>query len=120
MRRWKRKEILMKNILLTLLVCGGFGVFAEELTFVCDDVNSSSDMPQSLLVNTKKSYLIFFKNKFDIYVNDETLIMSRHQDNESHEIVEIDKVSGWLKYFMIEPFDTSGVYKCTKQSRLMQ
>ena len=35
------------------------------------------------------------------------------------EIVEIDKVSGWLKYFMIEPFDTSGVFKCTKQSRLM-
>ena len=46
--------------------------------------------------------------------------MSRHKDNESHEIVEIDKVSGWLKYFMIEPFDTSGVYKCTKQSRLME
>ena len=109
----------MKNILLTLILLSP-SAFAEELTFVCDDVNSSSDIPESLVVNTQKSYLIFFKNKFDIYVNNETLIMSRHKDNESHEIVEIDKVSGWLKYFMIKPFDTSGVYKCTKQSRLME
>ena len=110
----------MKNILLTLMVFASFGAFAEELTFVCDDVNSSSDIPESLVVNTQKSYLIFSKVKYDIYVNDETLIMSRHKDNESHEIVEIDKVSGWLKYFMIKPFDTSGVFKCTKQSRLME
>ena len=56
----------------------------------------------------------------DIYVNDETLIMSKHKDKESHQIVEIDKVSGWLKYFMIEPFDSAGVFKCTKHSRLME
>ena len=105
--------------LLTLLLLSPLA-FAEELTFVCDDVNSSSDIPESLVVNTQKSYLIFSKNKYDIYVNNETLIMSEHKDKESHQIVEIDKVSGWLKYFMIEPFDTSGVFKCTKQPRLME
>ena len=105
--------------LLTLLLLSPLA-FAEELTFVCDDVNSSSDIPESLVVNTQKSYLIFSKNKYDIYVNNETLIMSEHKDKESHQIVEIDKVSGWLKSFMLEPWSTSGVYKCTKQSRLME
>ena len=105
--------------LLTLLLISPLA-FAEELTFVCNDVNNSSDIPESLVVNTQKSYLIFSKNKYDIYVNNETLIMSRHKDKESHQIVEIDKVSGWLKSFMLEPWSTSGVYKCTKQSRLME
>jgi hypothetical protein len=105
--------------LLTLLLLSPLA-FAEELTFVCADVNSSSDIPESLVVNTQKSYLIFSKNKYDIYVNNETLIMSEHKDKESHQIVEIDKVSGWLKSFMLEPWSTSGVYKCTKQSRLME
>ena len=105
--------------LLTLLLISPLA-FAEELTFVCNDVNNSSDIPESLVVNTQKSYLIFSKNKYDIYVNNETLIMSKHKDKESHQIVEIDKVSGWLKSFMLEPWSTSGVYKCTKQSRLME
>jgi len=105
--------------LLTLLLISPLA-FAEELTFVCNDVNNSSDIPESLVVNTQKSYLIFSKNKYDIYVNNETLIMSEHKDKESHQIVEIDKVSGWLKSFMLEPWSTSGVYKCTKQSRLME
>jgi len=105
--------------LLTLLLISPLA-FAEELTFVCNDVNNLSDIPESLVVNTQKSYLIFSKNKYDIYVNNETLIMSEHKDKESHQIVEIDKVSGWLKSFMLEPWSTSGVYKCTKQSRLME
>ena len=107
----------MKKLLILLLLSPL--AFAEELTFVCDDVNSSSDIPESLVVNSQKSYLIFYKDKYDIYVNDETLIMSRYKDKESHQIVEIDKVSGRLKYFMIEPFDASGTFKCTKHSRLM-
>ena len=102
------------------MVFGSFGAFTEELTFVCDDVNANSDIPESLLVNTQKNYLIFLKNKFDIYSNNETSIMSRYKNADSHVMLEIDKVSGWLKYTIIKPWQTSGVYKCSKQPRLMQ
>ena len=111
----------MKNTLaLVLMVFVSFGVIAEELTFVCDDVNANSDIPESLLVNTQKNYLIFYKNKFEIYANNETSIMSRYKNDDSHVILEIDKVSGWLKYTALKPWPGSGVYKCSKQPRLMQ
>jgi hypothetical protein len=39
-----------KLILLTMFVGASLG--ANELTFVCDDVNSSSDIPESLVIKT--------------------------------------------------------------------
>jgi hypothetical protein len=112
-----------KLILLTLFVCSSLG--ANELTFVCDNVNSSSDIPESLVINTKDAYLIFQKNKHSIYVNNETSVMAKYEQKnavlgDSESVVEFDKVSGWLSTLLFYGDTTlNDVYKCKKQTRLM-
>ncbi len=100
-------------------------ISAEEFAFVCDDVSFSSDIPQSLTINTKNKYIIFFKNKYEIYVNEENYVMAKYEysfPNKGKYLLELDKVSGWLKHFSInenKDFNTDSVYKCEKTKRLI-
>jgi len=109
-----------------LVLFAASSLLAEELTFVCDDINSSSDIPESLVINTKDKYLIFQKNKHSIYVNNETSVMAKYEQKnavlgDSKSVVEFDKVSGWLSAFLFYGKTTlDGVYKCEKQTRLME
>ena len=103
-------------------------ISAEEFAFVCDDVNSSSDIPQSLNINTKKEYVIFFKNKHKIFVNKENFLRAEYKYTtpwNGSNFIEFDKVSGWLELITVaedevyKKLDTSGIYICEKAKRLM-
>ena len=88
-----------KLILLTLFICSSLS--ANELTFVCDNVNSPSDIPESLVINTKDTYLIFQKNKHNIYVNNETSVMAKYEQKnavlgDSESVVEFDKANAFI------------------------
>ena len=107
------------KFLFAVLILYSANILSEELTYVCDDVNSNSDIPQSLVINQSKGYVIFLKDKLTITVNEETLIMSKKEGEWGTSLVEIDKVTGWLKYFTFGDFESSAVYKCTRTKRLI-
>ena len=103
-------------------------ISAEEFAFICDDVNSSSDIPQSLTINTKKGYVIFFKDKHKIFVNEENFLRAEYEYTDpwnGSNYIEFDKVSGWLEYItfaedkVFKKLDTDGIYICEKTKRLM-
>ena len=117
-------SFMVKRFILLSILSITF-ISAEEFAFVCDDVNSSSDIPQSLTINTKNKYVIFMKNKYEIYVNEENYVMAKYEYSSpfnGKNLLELDKVSGWLEYFSFNEnknFDTDGVYKCESTERLM-
>ena len=103
-------------------------ISAEEFAFVCDDINSSIDIPESLTINTKNEYVIFFKNKHKIFVNEENFLRAEYKYTspwKGSDYIEFDKVSGWLEYFTVaedevyKKLDTNGIYICEKTKRLM-
>ena len=103
-------------------------ISAEEFAFVCDDINSSIDIPESLTINTKNEYVIFFKNKHKIFVNKENFLRAEYKYTfpwKGSDYIEFDKVSGWLEYFTVaedevyKKLDTNGIYICEKTKRLM-
>ena len=101
--------------------------YAEEETFVCDDMkNLKEKIPTSLLVNTKDKYLIFDNDRYEFWNYTETSISAIHKDNASLlgeviKIVEIDKISGWVESSMeTKAFGfLSGAHKCSKNNRLI-
>ena len=107
------------KFLFVVLILYSVNIVSEELTYVCDDVNRNSDIPQSLVINQSKGYVIFLKDKLTITVNEETLIMSKKEGEWGTSLVEIDKVTGWLKSVSLGEFQSSAVYKCTRTKRLI-
>jgi hypothetical protein len=101
--------------------------YAEEETFVCDDMkNLEEKIPTSLLVNTKDKYLIFDNDRYEFWHYTETSISAIHKNNASlvGEVikkVEIDKISGWVESSSeTKAFGfVSGAHKCSKNNRLI-
>ena len=118
---------MVKHFILLSILSITF-ISAEEFAFVCDYVNSSTDKPESLTINTKKEYVIFFKNKHKIFVNEENFLRAEYKYTspwKGSNFIEFDKVSGWLEWITVaedevyKKLDTSGIFICEKTKRLI-
>ena len=81
------------KFLFVVLILYSVNIVSEELTYVCDDVNRNSDIPQ-LWSSISKGYVIFLKDKLTITVNEETLIMSKKKANGTSQLKLIKLLAG--------------------------
>ena len=111
----------MKNILVTLMLFGSIGVFADEYYFVCNELDNDLEITpfeQELTINTKKKFIEFsyithkgnFRNKDDFVE-----ASYGASDTDISSIVTFNKISGSLTHYNF------GVnfYKCRKVNKMM-
>jgi hypothetical protein len=111
----------MKNILVTLMLFGSFGVFADEYYFVCNELDDDlkiTTFEQELTINTKKKFIEFsYITHKDTFKNKDNLIEASDGSSKkkNQSIVTFNKISGSLTHY------NSGVnfYKCRKVNKMM-
>lgn len=111
----------MKNILLTLMLFGSFGVFADEYYFVCNELNDDLEITpfeQELTINTKEKFIEFtYITHKDNFKNKDDIVEASYGDlmKENSSIVTFNKISGSLSHYNFGV----NLYKCRKVNKMM-
>ena len=111
----------MKNILLTLILFGSFGDFADEYYFVCNKLDNDMEITsyeRVLIINTKEKYMDFNDVKHAGYFkNTDTIVEASYLESmaKNGSIVNFEKISGKLVHY----FNGMNFFKCTKVNKMM-
>ena len=111
----------MKNILVTLMLFGSFGVFADEYYFVCNELDNDlkiTSFEKVLIINTEEKFMTLNNVKHSGYFKNTDLIVEASYDEsiaENGSIVNFEKISGRLTHY----FYGVNFFQCTKANKMM-
>jgi len=111
-----------KNILVTLMVFGSLGVFANEFSFICNEPDVDLKITSSekvLIINTEEKHIKFndVEHSFN-FQNSDLLVQatfSKDPSQENRSILKFEKISGKLVHY----FNGVNFFKCRRANRMM-